>query len=439
MPRLVSLILMAALMVLLGLTFYHVMAPFLMPLFLAAVFAMLSQPLFERIRNKVGGRTYLAAGLTTAVVLMIVFLPLAIGIRAAAWQLKSSAADDGDRISTSDQPESPTRRALKDRDWKAVLAQLRTDPTVQKWVHKYGELTGEPVAIDEVEQEVDARLHEAAVALARRTLGLAGTTLTLLGVIVSALVGMLTFVIAFYYFLADGPRLIEATILLIPVQADYQRRLISRFDDAVRAVVLATFAAALGQGIATAIGMLGLGPRYFFLFMILATLTALVPLLGTWLIWGPYALYLAYTGHWWQAGLLTLYGSVFVGLLDNVIRTYVLQSNVKLHPLLAFVSVLGGLQALGLWGIFIGPIVASCLHALVQIFNTELALFPEQRQAGTVVDTAGDTTEIDAGVPKGRSEDPTDQEIDVDSALALPSTKVVAKAAKREEASPAKS
>jgi hypothetical protein len=59
-------------------------------------------------------------------------------------------------------------------------------------------------------------------------------------------------------------------------------------------------------------------------------------------------------------------------MLDNVIRTYVLNSDAKLHPLLAFVSVLGGLQSMGLWGVFIGPIIASCLHALVQIFNTEL-------------------------------------------------------------------
>ena len=52
------------------------------------------------------------------------------------------------------------------------------------------------------------------------------------------------------------------------------------------------------------------------------------------------------------------------GLLDNVIRTYVLQSNVKLHPLLAFVSILGGLQVMGLWGLFIGPIVAALLIAV---------------------------------------------------------------------------
>jgi hypothetical protein len=58
-----------------------------------------------------------------------------------------------------------------------------------------------------------------------------------------------------------------------------------------------------------------------------------------------------------------------------VIRAYVLNSSVELHPVLAFVSVLGGLQALGLWGVFIGPVIASCLYAAAQIFNQELAAY----------------------------------------------------------------
>ena len=66
-------------------------------------------------------------------------------------------------------------------------------------------------------------------------------------------------------------------------------------------------------------------------------------------------------------------------MLDNVVKMYVLQNNADLHPLLAFISVVGALQVLGLWGIFIGPIVASCLFALVQIFNLELKGLANER------------------------------------------------------------
>ena len=115
-----------------------------------------------------------------------------------------------------------------------------------------------------------------------------------------------------------------------------------------------------------------LGFGHFFLFTIVATFSALIPLAGTWLVWLPCAVYLAYQGSWIWALLLAVYGFGLVGTLDNIIRAYVLHSDAKLHPLLAFVSVLGGLQVMGLWGVFIAPVVASCLYALIRIFNEEL-------------------------------------------------------------------
>jgi predicted PurR-regulated permease PerM len=370
MARLVSLLVMATVIVLLGLTFYHVMAPFLMPLFLAGVLAVLCQPLYRRCLAWTKNRTPLAAGLTTVFVLAIILVPLTLGTVAAAKQLYSLAES---RLAHSH---------LKGSDWTELSRLVQESTVVEGFLRRYEDWTGEAIDRDELQIEMQSKLREGSLLVARRTLGYAGSTLSLLGGAVSFLVGLLTFVIAFYYFLADGPALIDATEKMIPVHRDYVRRLLTQFDQVVRAVVSATFAAALGQGIATGIGMQIAGFQHFFIVTILATLTALVPVLGTWLIWGPYFLWLGFhEGHWGMATFLALYGSVFVGLLDNVIRAYVLHTNVKLHPLLAFVSVLGGIQVMGLWGIFIGPIVASCLHALVKIFNTELEAFSAEQQA----------------------------------------------------------
>lgn len=367
MARLVSLLVMGAVVVLLAITFYHVMAPFLMPLFLAGVLAVLCQPLYLRILGWTKNRTAVAAGLTTFIVLTIVFVPLTLGTIRAAKQLYQGAQT---RLAKS---------PLKGSDWSELPRLVIETSQAKSLIAQYEEWTGETVNPEELEAEVQSRLREGSLTLAGKTLGFAGSTLSLLGSAVSFLVGSLTFVIALYFFLADGPALIEATERLIPVHRDYVRNLLMQFDRTVRAVVLATFAAALGQGIATGIGMQVAGFRHFYIVTILATLTALVPVLGTWLIWGPFAVWLWFNGNYTAAVMLTLYGSVFVGLLDNVIRSYILHSNAKLHPLLAFVSVLGGIQVMGLWGIFIGPIVASCLHALLKIFNTELVAFSEEK------------------------------------------------------------
>ena len=65
-----------------------------------------------------------------------------------------------------------------------------------------------------------------------------------------------------------------------------------------------------------------------------------------------------------------------IGTLDNIVRAYVLQSDTKLHPLLAFVSVLGGLQVMGLWEVFIGSVFACCLHVLIEISNEDVQEMP---------------------------------------------------------------
>jgi hypothetical protein len=226
----------------------------------------------------------------------------------------------------------------------------------------------------------------------KKTWSFAGVAPSLVGGLVTFCISALTFVVAYYYFLADGPVLLQGAQRLIPVQREYQQQLLRQFEQAVRGVVVATFAAALGQGLATGLGMQICGARQFFILSLVATLTALVPVLGTWLVWGPYALWLwLHEGDWVRASLLAAYGGVGVGLLDNVIRSYVLHSNVKLHPLLAFVSVLGGIQVLGLWGVFIGPVVASCLHALMKIVNTEL-LHMGKREWGFPTPAAGEAS-----------------------------------------------
>jgi len=354
--RLVSLGLLGTLLVSLAVLFYQVLSPFLLPLFLAAVLAMLTQPLHRWFRSRVGPRPALAAGLTTAAVLGSLMLPLSLGTLLAARQMYTLGT-----------------RTLQGDDWRRgydFVADRLGVRDVQRWLHN---VTGESLDEAELERELQDRLRDWSGSILKKTWSFAGVAPSLVGGLVTFCISALTFVVAYYYFLADGPLLLQGAQRLIPVQREYQQQLLSQFEQAVRGVVVATFAAALGQGVATGLGMQLCGARQFFILTLLATLTALVPVLGTWLVWGPYALWLGlHEGDWLRASMLAIYGGVVVGLLDNVIRSYVLHSNVKLHPLLAFVSVLGGIQVLGLWGVFIGPVVASCLHALVKIVNTEL-------------------------------------------------------------------
>lgn len=375
MARLVSLAVLLALIVGLGIMFFQVIAPFLLPLFLAGMLAILCQPIFCRILEKTGQRRQWAAGLTTFGVLAVVLVPILVGTVIASIQLYQFA-----------------RRQLRERDWDETFTHIRMDivePSLTRLQDYLPEGMG-PSDIDlpQLQEQIKTNASAMLQGLAERTVGFVASTLGVLGTFVSLMIATLMFVIALYYFLADGPALLAASEELIPVQIAYQRELRDQFARAVRAVMLATFLAALGQGFATAVILFLAGTGHFFTFFILSTLTAMIPLLGTWLVWGPCAIWLGYHGHWGAASFVAVAGLLVVGLLDNVIRTYVLHSDVKLHPLLAFVTVLGALQVMGLWGVFIGPIIASCLHALIKIFNTELRQFSKERFAAADVPTS---------------------------------------------------
>jgi predicted PurR-regulated permease PerM len=431
LARLISLGILTVLIVALGITFYQVLAPFLLPLFLAWVTAILCRPLYLWCVAKTNGRERLAAGLTTAGLLLVVLLPLVLGTIFAAAQLIEVA-----------------RETIGDREWREKVLSLLDDPRIEElaqspWLDSYlGVIEAAPTTANSSEEspayrptptgggagsfaedgtdpfDEDAELaeetdeertaREAGERQARtdrlksriseslratlqyvggRTIGIVGeipgVALGVLGRVVSLLVGMVMFAIGLYYFLCDGPAIVEAAESLIPVRIDYQRELLRRFDEVVRAVVLSTFLSALAQGVLTTAALGVAGFDRLLVFFVLASLGAMIPLAGTWLVWGPCVLWLIWREQaYGYAAFVAIWGVLVVGTIDNVIRTYILNSSAKLHPLLAFVSVLGGLQVMGLWGVFIAPVVAACLHALMQIFNAELKAFSQERTAG---------------------------------------------------------
>ena len=362
MNRFISLSVLLAMIVLLGSTMYQVVAPFILPLFLAAVLAIVCQPMFKYFLKKTGQRTGLAAAFTTASLVAILIIPLVVGTLICALQLYSLAQQH------------------LDGDWHTGLDIIWNRGILPgiEWIKKVypGGLSEEKLG--SLKEQFADSLQELAGQIAGRTFTIASSTV---GIFVSMTVAAGMFITSLYYFLADGPALLAAAEEMIPLPVDYQRRLCTKFEVVVRAVVMATFIAAFIQGFATSIALQLCGIGYFWIFLAIATFASLVPLVGAWIVWGPCVILLALQGHWTAAILLALWGAIVVSMLDNIVKMYVLQNGADLHPLLSFVSVVGALEVLGLWGIFIGPIVASCLFALIQIFNAELQELSKERQA----------------------------------------------------------
>ncbi len=180
-------------------------------------------------------------------------------------------------------------------------------------------------------------------------------------------------IIAVYFFFADGSGMIRTLMRLSPLDDAYEERLLLQFDQTSRAVVLATVLSALAQGALSTVGYWFFGLPSLVLLFLATTFMSFIPFLGPATIWVPAAIYLGvFEGNWGASIGLTIYGLTIVSAVDNVVRMFVLQGNSQLHPLLALLSVLGGLQVFGPIGILVGPMVVVFLQTLLEILNHEM-------------------------------------------------------------------
>jgi hypothetical protein len=226
--------------------------------------------------------------------------------------------------------------------------------------------------------------------LLRNAVKASGLFLLGVGVVQSALrlvLGLIIMVLALYYFLVDGPTMIRSIMRLSPLDDQYEQELLEKFANVSRGVVLAVLAAAVVQGLLAGVGYyfaLNAGAPVFLL-TAMTMIGAVVPFVGAAGVWIPTCLWIYFyqerivggvveQGDPFAAVVLAIYCGCIVSTIDNVIKPLVLHGQSNIHPLLALLSVLGGIQALGPAGILIGPMVVAFIHALLVMVNRELRL-----------------------------------------------------------------
>jgi predicted PurR-regulated permease PerM len=103
------------------------------------------------------------------------------------------------------------------------------------------------------------------------------------------------------------------------------------------------------------------------------SLLAVVPVLGAFVVWIPAALLLALEGSWGKALILTVWGGLVVGGIDNVLYPVLVGNRLKLHTVLAFIAVVGGLIVFGPSGLILGPVVLTVTQLLLEIWRSRTA------------------------------------------------------------------
>jgi len=107
---------------------------------------------------------------------------------------------------------------------------------------------------------------------------------------------------------------------------------------------------------------------------VLMGLLAIVPFLGALVIWAPAAIFLAPNGDVQSAIILTLWGTLVVGLVDNVLYPALVGQRLMLHTVTSFIAVVGGLLLFGTSGIVLGPIIVVGAQTLLEIWRSRNAV-----------------------------------------------------------------
>lgn len=313
---------------------YFIIQPFLSALILAAVFAFLFQPFYRRFLTWFRQRPSLAALATTIITIIIIILPIGLlgsQILKESTQLYSTLASDGN-------------------DGFVTLIESGLDRVKSFFpVQAHFEI--------DLSQYLKDGLNKVVQNLGSIFSGLAVMVLNLF-----------VFLMAFYFLLKDGGKLKDYFIDLSPLEDMDDNVIVSRLKLSVSATVKGSLAIGLIQGIIAGIGFIIFGVPNAVLWGSVAAISALIPSIGTAIVMIPAVLFLFFTGNTFGAAGLLIWGFLAVGLIDNILGPKLVSRGMQLHPLVVFLSVLGGLAFFGPLGFLLGPLAMSICLALIEIY-----------------------------------------------------------------------
>ncbi len=358
MARIISLVVLIAILLAIAGLFFRVMANFWLPLFLALLLVVMFGPLQDWFSHRCRGRQRIAAILTTATILLMVLIPLLALLIEAGYEAQSIY-----HVALEHLPSAgarPSGKTPADSDLADVRA--LTNEATQKLVALCARF-GFNLDPKDVETTIDQGVQQFLAPLALRTTQFLG----------QMLLGLSVMILAVYYFFADGSLMVQAILRLTPLERHRTQELLDQFDSITCAVVAAMLLAAFSQALLVGIGFYVAGVGALFLLSVLTMLLAMVPFVGSAIVWAPVCFWLyAVQGRTTTAICLLVYCLAIVSVIDNIVKPAVLHGRSNLHPLLALLSVLGGIQALGPIGIFVGPMAVAFLQTLLNMVHTEL-------------------------------------------------------------------
>ncbi|MEI6877250.1 MAG: AI-2E family transporter [Spirochaetota bacterium] len=203
--------------------------------------------------------------------------------------------------------------------------------------------------------------------------GSASQLISVSGVLIKNLllivIGLLFIVFTLFFLFLDGPELLKTIIGAIPIEKEYSLLFLRRLRTSSRDLMIGYFLVSIVQGLITFV--------LFSIFriqgsLVLGALTigaSFIPMLGTSIIWAPISIGVMASGNMQGGILLLILSAILIAGLDNVIRVFLLRNRLKIHPLLIFFAIIGGLEAFGFNGLILGPLILMSFFTGAKLYD----------------------------------------------------------------------
>jgi len=340
--------LLVALAVILVLAFY-VFRPFILVFSVAACVALLLGPLQQRLSRLLGNRAGTASFFLVVVTTLVILVPVLTSLFLL------------------------TRQATLFLAWVQTHPVFGPDELQSLWEELPGRYPELREWISWVQAQVTPVLSGGIAQLA------GGANTLLQGVlqrVTMAAVDLGLFLLMLFFLLRDGGRLKAHLRPISPFSDEQESQIFEHLDRTIKGALQAVVVVPVAQGILAGIGFFIFGVPSPLLWGTAVMLAATVPLVGSPLGWVPACVYLLTQGHTGPALGLLVYGTVVVSGSDNVVKPLLLRGSAKIHPLLGFLSILGGVLAFGVFGFLIGPVVLSLVLSAIRIYRLDIVRGP---------------------------------------------------------------
>jgi len=332
------------LVILISLALAWILLPFYGAILWGVVGAIVFAPLYRLLSRSMGQRRSLAAFCTVVIIVLMVILPLTL----MAASLAQEASGVYDRVASGELDIVRFLQGMLDSLPAGVMNLLNR--------FGLGSLAG-------MQEKLSAGLLKGSQVLAAQALTIGQNTFDFF-------VNLFVMLYLLFFLLRDEQSLSRRIRAAIPLRPEQLDALLLKFIVVIRATVKGSLLVALLQGALGGLMFWFLGISAALLWAVLMAFLSLLPAVGAGLVWIPVAIYLLATGAIWQGVLLSAYGALVIGLVDNVLRPVLVGQDTKMPDYVVLISTLGGISAFGLNGFVIGPVIAAMFIAVWDIFST---------------------------------------------------------------------